>query len=84
MSTTKPKYYLRNPEMVVGGEFRCHNCKKMLLKRLVGSVYELELECLRCHAVTRIRCKEPIEFVGEQMLAERGSMTARESGVNAQ
>lgn len=79
----KPKYYLRNPEMVTGGEFRCHNCKRMLAKRLVGSVYELELECSRCHAVTRIRCKEPIEFVGEALVAERQNQDARANGVNA-
>lgn len=74
--SVKPKYYLRNPELIVGGELRCWNCKKMLAKRLVGSVYELELECQRCHATIRIRCKEPIEFVGEQMIAERSRSTS--------
>ncbi len=71
---------MRNPEMVTGGEFRCHNCRRLMIKRLTGSVYELELECDRCAAVTRIRCREPIPFVGEQMTAARVASSGDNGG----
>ncbi len=66
------RYYMRNPEMVhSAGALRCWNCNRLLIKQLTGSVYELSISCDRCNTDIRIRCKEPIPWVGEQMTAER-------------
>lgn len=62
------KSYYRTPEMVTGGEFRCYNCNKALVKKVSGSVYELELVCPRCKAHIKVTCKEPIPVVGEQLV----------------
>ena len=56
------KVYYRTPQMATGNGFRCHNCNQELAKKLTGSVYEITLECRRCHAVITVRVKEPIPF----------------------
>jgi len=64
--------------MVQGGPFRCYNCGKKMITKIMGTVYELTLECPRCKTeiVTspgevKITCKEPIPFVGETLLKEK-------------
>ena len=61
------KTYYRKPEMVTGGEFRCYNCGKFLIKKLSGTVYEITLTCPRCKAHIVVTCKEPIPVVAEEL-----------------
>ncbi len=78
------RYYMRSQAMVSGGPFRCFNCNRLLIQSLTGSVYEISLECQRCNATIRVRCKEPIPFVGEQMTAEREKIKASASMGNGE
>lgn len=57
------KIYYRTPQMATGSGLRCYNCNQELAKKVVGSVYEITLECRRCHAEITIRTKEPIPFL---------------------
>lgn len=57
------KQYFRRVEMVNGGPFKCPNCNKLLVKKVGGSMYELQLECPRCKTELILRCKEPIPFL---------------------
>ncbi len=70
------KSYYRTPEMVEGGQFRCHNCNNLLLEKLGGSIYDIELTCERCGATYKIKCKEPIPFVAEKLRQEKARETA--------
>ena len=63
--------------MITGGEFRCYNCRKLMIKKVNGTIYDLELQCPRCKSdtevIVRIKCKEPIPFVAEEILQNRGN-----------
>jgi len=51
--------YFRNPNIFVGGPFRCYNCNKLLLTKLSGDQYKIELKCPRCKAYIIIKMNEP-------------------------
>lgn len=53
------KSYYRTPEMAAEKEFRCPNCRKLLV-RSVNGAYELILNCPRCKAEIRVKTVEPI------------------------
>mgnify|MGYP001605911917 FL=1 len=50
--------YFRNEKMVYGGEFRCFNCNNLLVSKIMGSNYELNLQCSRCSADILIKMRE--------------------------
>jgi len=60
------KSYYRTPQMVEGGQFRCHNCNNLFSEELIGSNYKIKLTCERCKTEVVVTCKEPIPFVAEK------------------
>lgn len=56
------KTYYRQPGMITGGPFICHNCGKVLSNKLNGSHYEVEFTCPRCKTEIKIKCNEAIPF----------------------
>jgi len=46
--------------MIIGGQFRCFNCNCLLVNKIEGSNYILELICKRCHAEITIKMQEPM------------------------
>ncbi len=61
------KEYFRAVQMRDGGVFKCFNCNKILARKISGSVYEMEFECPRCHTEIKIRCREPIPIIDEEL-----------------
>ncbi|MFH1398966.1 MAG: hypothetical protein ABIG95_02550 [Candidatus Woesearchaeota archaeon] len=58
--------YFRNPAMMKGGPFKCHNCNKELAIKVGGTQYELELHCSRCKTYIKIKTREPIPFKAKE------------------
>ncbi len=64
------KTYYRQPEMVTGGPFKCHNCNKTLATELKGNMYEAKFTCPRCKTVIDIKCNEAIPFAITSVLGD--------------
>jgi len=54
--------YFRTNEMVSGGPFRCYNCGKILISKVKGEGYEIDLFCPRCKATIIVKMREKLPY----------------------
>jgi len=58
--------YFRNSAMMAGGPFRCYNCNRLLMVKLTGDQYKVELKCPRCKAYIIIKMRESVPWAKKE------------------
>ena len=50
--------YMRTPEMMSGGPFKCFNCGKLMIRKVMGGPFKIQLECRGCKSVVTLEMKQ--------------------------